>query len=69
MATVPEYRKMGLGKAAVLEGIKRCGELGAKQAVVATSQQFYCNIGFYPIHTDTWWEQSNANDVRILGSD
>jgi GNAT superfamily N-acetyltransferase len=56
VATDPEYRKQGLGKAAVLEAIRRCGDLGAKQAIVATSQQFYCNIGFYPIHTDTWWE-------------
>ena len=28
--TLPEYRKMGLGKAAVLEGVNRCGERGAK---------------------------------------
>jgi hypothetical protein len=30
---------------------------GAKQAVVNSSQQFYNNIGFYPIYTATWWEQ------------
>ncbi|MCL2285396.1 MAG: GNAT family N-acetyltransferase [Firmicutes bacterium] len=27
VATDPDYRKMGLGKAVVLEAIKRCGEL------------------------------------------
>ncbi len=53
--TLPEYRKMGLGKAAVLEGINRCGKLGAKQAYVLSSQQFYYSIGFYPIQNETWW--------------
>lgn len=53
--TLPEYRKMGLGKAAVLEGVNRCGQLGAKQAYVLSSQQFYYNIGFYPIQNETWW--------------
>ena len=53
--TLPEYRKLGLGKAAVLEGVKRCGKLGAKQAYVLSSQQFYYNIGFYPCQNDTWW--------------
>lgn len=32
--TLPEYRKMGLGRAAVLEGVRRCGERGAKCAYV-----------------------------------
>jgi len=52
---------MGLGKAAVLEAIRRSGVLGARQAVVGSSLQFYYNIGFYPIHTETWWEQ------KVLG--
>ncbi|MDF2484827.1 MAG: GCN5-related N-acetyltransferase [Herbinix sp.] len=53
--TLPEYRKLGLGKAAVLEGINRCGKLGAKHAYVLSSQQFYYNIGFYPYKSDIWW--------------
>lgn len=53
--TLPEYRKLGLGKAAVLEGVNRCGKLGAKQAYVLSSQQFYYSIGFYPHQNDTWW--------------
>jgi GNAT superfamily N-acetyltransferase len=56
VATVPEYRKMGLGKAAVLEGIKRCGELGATNVFVCSSQQFYYSIGFWPYATSTFWE-------------
>lgn len=57
VATDPAYRKMGLGRAAVLEAIRRCGELGAKQAFVGSSQQFYYSIGFRPYATSTWWEQ------------
>ena len=57
VATEPAYRKMGLGKAVVLEGIKRCGELGATRAFVGTWQQFYYNIGFRPYATSTWWKK------------
>jgi GNAT superfamily N-acetyltransferase len=55
VATDPDYRLMGLGKAVVLEAVRRCGQMGAKEALVGSSQQFYYNIGFYPIHTGTWW--------------
>jgi len=56
VATDPAYRNMGLGKAAVLEGIRRCGKLGAKRAFVGSSQQFYYSIGFRPLATSTFWE-------------
>lgn len=55
VATDPDYRKMGLGKAAVLEGIRRVGELGAKRAIVGSSQQFYYSIGLRPFTTSTLW--------------
>ena len=55
VATDPDYRMKGLGKAVVLEGVKRCGRLGAEVALVGSTQQFYYNIGFYPIHTGSWW--------------
>jgi len=59
VATDPKYRKMGLGKAAVLEGIIRCGKRGAQRAFVGSSQQFYYNIGFDPIATDTAWTKAS----------
>lgn len=59
VATDPAYRKMGLGKAAVLEGVKRCGQLGAKVAYVGSSQQFYYSIGFQPYSNKTWWEKKS----------
>ncbi|MCL2362335.1 MAG: GNAT family N-acetyltransferase [Defluviitaleaceae bacterium] len=56
VATDPDYRKIGLGKAVVLEAIRRCGKFGARQAIVGSEQQFYFNIGFYPTHYLTHWE-------------
>ena len=55
VATDPKYRKMGLGKAAVLEGIKRVAALGAKKVLVGSSQQFYYSIGMRPYRTATKW--------------
>jgi predicted N-acetyltransferase YhbS len=56
VATDPRYRRMGLGRAAVLEAVRRCGVLGARQAFVGSSQQFYYSIGFYPCCNETFWE-------------
>ncbi|MDU1413730.1 MAG: GNAT family N-acetyltransferase [Clostridium sp.] len=61
VATDPEYRKLGLGKAAVLEGIKRVGLLGAKKAIVGSSQQFYYSIGLKPYKTSTIWREKSIN--------
>ena len=55
VATDPDYRMKGLGKSVVLEAVKRCGQMGAKVALVGSSQQFYYNIGFHLIHTCSWW--------------
>jgi GNAT superfamily N-acetyltransferase len=57
VATDPEYRGMGLGKAAVLEGVRRVGLKGAKMAFVGSSQQFYYSIGFRPYATSTNWKK------------
>lgn len=46
VATDPTYRRMGLGTAVVLEGIRRCGECGATVAFVETDKQFYLDMGF-----------------------
>jgi hypothetical protein len=57
VATDPDYRKMGMGKAAVLEGIRRVGLLGAKKIFVGSSQQFYYSIGLRPYATATLWRK------------
>ncbi len=57
VATDPAYRRLGLGRAAVLEGLRRCKQLGATRAYVGSSQQFYYSIGFRPFATATWWRK------------
>jgi GNAT superfamily N-acetyltransferase len=55
VATDPRYRRMGLGKAAVLEGIRRCGVLGATVAYVGSDQLFYQAIGFKKVYNSECW--------------
>ncbi len=55
VATDPDYRRIGLGAAAVLEGIRRCGELGATVAYVGSDQAFYRAIGFTEAYVSQCW--------------
>jgi GNAT superfamily N-acetyltransferase len=57
VATDPAYRRKGLGRAAVLEGIRRCGALGATDAYVGSNQQFYLSLGFQVIYTSQCWRK------------
>ena len=40
VCTIPEYRQMGLGKAVVLEALKRGRSLGAEKAYVISDSSF-----------------------------
>jgi len=55
VATDPRYRRLGLGKAAVLEGIRHCGALGAKTAYVGSDQRFYRAFGFKKVYNSECW--------------
>ena len=55
VATDPNYRRLGLGKAAVLEGIRRCGALGATVAYVGSDQTFYQALGFKKVYNSECW--------------
>jgi predicted N-acetyltransferase YhbS len=55
VATDPDYRRMGLGRAAVLEGIRRGGELGASVAYVGSTQPFYLSFGFKKLFSLNCW--------------
>jgi GNAT superfamily N-acetyltransferase len=57
VCTDPDYRRMGLGKAAVLEGIRRCGQLGAKVAYVGAIRPFYLSMGFKQIYNCSAWRR------------
>jgi GNAT superfamily N-acetyltransferase len=55
VATDPDFRRMGLGRAAVMEGVRRCGALGATDAYVGSNQPFYLSLGFQVIFTEQCW--------------
>ncbi len=55
VVTDPDCRRMGLGKAAVLEGIRRCAELGAAVAYVGSDQLFYQALGFKKVFNSECW--------------
>ncbi len=55
VATDPAYRRMGLGKAAVLEGIRRCALLGACLAYVGADLPIYRAIGFRKVYDSQCW--------------
>lgn len=58
MATDPDYRKLGLGRAALLEGIRRCRALGAEAAYVGSNQAFYRRIGFSSVFSSRPWQKA-----------
>ena len=60
VATDPDYRRRGLGRACVLEGIRRCGELGATVAYVGTDKPFYLSFGFKKLFTLNCWRKEFA---------
>ncbi len=55
VATDPDHRLMGLGRAVVMEGIRRCGILGAEIAYVGSYQTFYERIGFKRLPPSNSW--------------
>lgn len=57
VATDPDYRRMGLGSACVIECVRRAGELGAKTAFVESDQAFYHSLGFQTVHHRPVWEK------------
>ena len=56
VCTIPKYRGIGLGKAIVLEALKRCRNSGAKEAFVISEQEFYKKLDFKPYaHYTFYW--------------
>jgi predicted N-acetyltransferase YhbS len=67
LATDPDYRRMGLARAAVWEGVRRCLELGAKEVFVGSDQEFCKAIGFSTLFKSNCWvreyRKENADDA------
>ena len=60
VATDPDYRLMGLGKAAVTESIRRAKLLGAQISFVGSAQPIYKSIGFEQVYSLGRWNLTNA---------
>ena len=59
VATVPEHRGKGLGKAVVYEAVNRAKEQGAKRAIVLSDQDFYKRLGMIKSsEVGTWVKNS-----------
>lgn len=59
VVTIPRCRQQGLAKAVVYESLNRSRELGAKRAIVLSSQPFYYQLGFTESSAFYLWEHSN----------
>ena len=58
VCVIPEYRKMGLGKACIYASINNAKELGAEIAIVNSDQEFYKRIGFVKRnHYSFYWKK------------
>lgn len=57
VGTVPEHRRRGLGRAAVLEAIRRVAALGAERVFVGSDQAFYLSLGFELTYAGHHWEK------------
>jgi predicted N-acetyltransferase YhbS len=58
VATDPDYRRMRLGSVAVLEGVRRCGAMGARVACVGSDMPFYLSLGFRPVYNRSAWQRA-----------
>ena len=58
VGTIPKYRRAGLAKAVIYEGINRVKKLGANKMFVGSNQQFYLSIGFSVIYSKEIWEKN-----------
>lgn len=58
VCTIPQFRKMGLAKAAIYEALNRAKQLGATKGYVISNQEFYKRIGFkMEKHFSFYWKK------------
>lgn len=57
VGTHPAFRRMGLGRAVIIEGINRLAALDATRAWVGSGQPFYGAIGFVKKYKEISWKK------------
>jgi len=60
VATQPDYRRRGLGRAVITANIRRVAALGATEVWVGSSMDFYKALGFEPRHQAYVWQTTNG---------
>lgn len=55
LATDPDFRRMGLARAGIWEGVRRCRDLGAEIIYVGSDQPFYLSLGFKILYKTRSW--------------
>ena len=60
VATDPSYRRRGLGRAVVLEAVRRTERLGSKRAWVGSDQLFYQAMGFEVVSRSSLWHRART---------
>jgi len=55
VCTDPAFRRLGLARAATVEGIRRCRDLGAEIAYVGATLPVYLSLGFRECYNCTAW--------------
>lgn len=58
VGTIPEYRRMGLGRAVIYEAFNRIAKEGAIRAYVGSSQDFYLALGFERDFISNIWSKN-----------
>lgn len=57
LATDPDYRRMGLARAGIWEGVRRCRDEGAEVIYVGSTQPLYTSVGFKHIYSTRCWQK------------
>lgn len=60
VGTILKYRRCGLGRAVIYEGINRLKKLGVKKVHVGSNQEFYKAIGFRSEAKTEIWERKQG---------
>jgi GNAT superfamily N-acetyltransferase len=58
LGTVPDYQRLGLASALIMEGMNRLRRLGAKFLYGPVNQEFYRRVGFFPVYEFEIWKKT-----------
>ena len=60
LAVDSDFRRMGLARACVWEGVRRCRELGAETIYVGSDLPFYLSLGFQVLYRSRPWVSNST---------